>query len=269
VVIINPGYFREEAVEFINTLGPVKHIITSTASHGEGIVNASKIWPEAKLYGVNSAPPMHDVDGRIKFDYFIGEDGEGMREQEREAVASMLNEFKVYRLQGHQFKETLLYHKPTKTLHGLTDMVAAGTKSRFPNFFSSLYFFSLGMSRRGGNLDEKLNTQAYFYIFTTDATKLAHSIVDVLDEDWEVASLGHGGRLEGQQGKHEIEHAFRWLFKRDAGGNVNVIYNINAFEKVVLPILFLQRYDLLSTVVGLAGAALKHSVRPVVESGAH
>jgi len=174
---------------------------------------------------------------------FLGEnetkDAELLGGQDLEAI----------KMDGHFFQEVVMYHKPTKSLVGMTDMAISndyvfGFKNPHGTsapYWAHLYAFGMGIWR--GPLSKPLEVQSYFYPFTLDRVKLRASVDRLKTLDIQHLVLGHGyGQWSGPQAKQAIVGAYEWLYTPD--------WELTFIEKMYLPMRWLN-------MTGLAGPTLQ------------
>ena len=104
-------------------------------------------------------------------------------------------------LEGHVFEEVVLYHKPSKSAVGFTDMVIftdhQGSEMKEAPWLFMNYFFALGLD--SGKKQKQVASQSYHIIGTTDESKLKKCLEKVLDNDIEHLVFGHGGIIDGKE----------------------------------------------------------------------
>lgn len=159
--------------------------------------------------------PQLPWDGFFTFQGFISED----KTQSKEGPDSIANEFEVIPLAGNVFKEVAFYHKPSKSLLGITDMMVATKEMDSADFLRipwllRCYFFSLGLYRH--DLPSPVATQSYHLLFTTNQTLLRASVAHILEKDVQHISLGHGGVFHGKEEcDMALKSGFRWVFNHN------------------------------------------------------
>tara|TARA_R110002050_G_scaffold20216_4_gene57312 strand:- start:1476 stop:1886 length:411 start_codon:yes stop_codon:yes gene_type:complete len=78
------------------------------------------------------------------------------------------------------------------------------------------------------------NTMIAEALYTQRQT--ANSAVKLCELPWKVASLNAGGRLEGEVGRAEMVHAFRWLIRKNDKGEWGIVDEVS---KVGAALIFL------------------------------
>jgi hypothetical protein len=255
LVIVNPTTFDERAAARIDALGRVRAIVTTTAGHGDAIAQAhEQHWPDAELYGSSSGSKHRQPS--LPWRGFVGDDDDGV------VRAFGDGEFRSVNLRGHAFDECTLVHTPTRTLHGLTDLVISfgGTHAREG---AELYKFAMGMNRAPlvDSADVPIEVQSYFYLFTKDRGALRESIERLVDDDagWDVAPLGHGGVLREPDARRHIKQAYRWLLD-DAEWQLSLV------ERIFLPLVYLHERNLIKPILSMAYHTLKSSLAALISS---
>lgn len=189
LIIINPTHFDERAVKWIESLGPVDSLVTTTAAHGYALKMAAEVWPAAKLFGTNP-DNCHDRP-ELKWNFLNDE------KQEFEGLVHM-------RLQGNMFNETVFYHASSKSLFGFTDTLIDNTPDADWNL--RIYLFGLGVFPEQG-------VQGYFFPATTDWWAFRRSLEKLRQWDIQHMFLGHGGDYHGQQVQQRLNASFSWALE--------------------------------------------------------
>jgi len=212
LVIINPTSFSKEMQEKINSMGTVVAMITPVASHGVALSRChDSIWPEAKLYGTD-IQFKHD-EPQLPWTGFFTPRGyiDCENVQNKEPPKELVDEFSPIPLTGHIFGETAFYHKPTKSLLGITDMMVCKPENppdNIPWLFEA-YGFALGMHRP--DLNSPIATQSYHIMFCTDQRRLQSSIKQLMSHDIQHVVFGHGGIIHGKENcENALNLGFRW-----------------------------------------------------------
>lgn len=189
LTIINPSYFDEEAVNWINSLGDVTSLVTTTAGHGFSITKATSIWPHAKVYGT-SPSTKHDHP-ELKWNF--------LSDEKQEFGDDLVH----LQLKGNIFSETVFFHPSSKSLLGFTDLLIDCTETS--DWALKMYLFSVGVFRRQG-------VQGYLYPGVTDWHSFSKSLSTALKWEPEHLILGHGGQYHGkQQIQQRISDSYSWL----------------------------------------------------------
>lgn len=213
VAIVNPTHFSPATVEFIQSLGEVTTLVTTTAGHGDALaICKESIWPDARVVGT-SWQRKHD-NPQLSWDAFLTANGVFTDDGEALELSSFLNdEFEYQIFEGSIFEEAALYHKPSSTLTGITDMLIStevpADRPKVPWGFVA-YAFALGFDR--GEHTGTLLPQSYHLLFTPNRLTLSESI-EVMHERFrpEHLVLGHGGVLHGRNlCEYELRKAFKW-----------------------------------------------------------
>ena len=236
--IINPTGFDDAAQEEINALGSVRGLITTTAAHGEALTQAHLLWPDADLYGTD-AVWKHDASSLPWKGFFQP----GMIVDAKNQPLTPLppgfqsgGELEWFTLSGHRFKETLFYHKPTKSLVGLTDMMLVFRDSTMPllPWPGRAYLFSTGLYRP--DLPSCVGSQSYHWLLHTDQLELQSSVNRIRELDVEHITLGHASDqlvIEGRENCQELlDVGFRWVYN----------HQLSFFETLFGRLLHLRRF---------------------------
>lgn len=147
----------------------------------------------------------------------------------------LAKEFEYIPLAGHVFKEVLFYHKPSKSLTGLTDMMVS-TKEFIENvdkcpWMLSCYFFALGLYRT--DLPAPVATQSYHLLFTTNKPMLRSCAAQLFNLDVEHMTMGHGGIYHGKENcDNVIKSGFRWVFNHE--------YSL--YQSLIIKIMWAKRF---------------------------
>ena len=213
VAIINPTHFSPATVEFIESIGPVKTLVTTTGGHGDALaISKESIWPEAMIVG-SSKDLKHD-NPQLPWDAFLTKNGVITGDGEALELSSLLNdEFEYQMFEGSIFEEVALYHKPSSTLTGITDMIISSEvpadRPKVPWGFLA-YGFALGFDR--GERTNALIPQSYHLLFTPNRFALSRSIEEMHERFRpEHLVLGHGGVLHGRNlCEYELRKGFKW-----------------------------------------------------------
>lgn len=221
LIVINPTQFDEAAVKWIESLGPVSDLVTTTVGHGYCLAKAAAIWPQARLWGT-SPESKHDHP-ELKWNWL------------NDSKQQFLEDLVHKKLEGSFFSETVFYHPSTKTLTGVTDTLIDSTENI--DYHLKYYLFSVGVLPRQG-------VQGYLYAAVTDWFAFRRSWEGVLKWDVEHLVLGHGEQYHGQkQILERIDASYSWLL----GANKFPGW----FERrVYLPIKWIRNTGLAPAVLG-------------------
>jgi len=178
----------------------VKALMTPTRAHGLAIDIATKIWPEAKVYGTDCETK--HLQPKLTWNFLT---------EENQILSP---EFTYIPIKGHFMNEGLLYHHDTKSLLGFTDLTFQSQPSNFvpppyKNWLGDSYFFMLSIYRPESK--NKKYFGYYHYSFVTNYKKLKNSIEKLKNYDIEYVSFGHGGQLKGNHAKEELLTGWSWV----------------------------------------------------------
>jgi len=219
IIIINPLPFSDledadEIISQINQLGKVSALITPCSEHGIGIESSSQTWPEAFLFGTDIVKK----HGRPNLPWkgFL-----------HDANQLFLPDLQHFRIEGQAFKETLFYHKGSKTLLGLTDLGISCFG--YHTWAMPLYTVCFGLWR--GPFTSDIGLQSYQYVQLTEWKLFRESWQEILKHEIDVAVLGHSGILNDPIPK--IRSAFHWILNTDT--------ELSTFERFYLPAAWVIR----------------------------
>jgi hypothetical protein len=280
ILIVNPGDFGPELKGWVDSLGPVRFLVSTTAGHGAGLARSFRLWPQAALLGTD--PVGLHQQPTLPWTAFLQDDQEQSppiapsssvsTAPSSSSSASSLSgagdghssktvsyrelfgeEIQVYQLKGHLFRETVLYHVDTKALVGLTDMMMnTDTDRNRGGWAVQMYMFGLGCWRPQNNKlvvsqgeekcqHRKLLVQSYMYLNTLSYPKLRASLEKVLQLDFDYVTLGHGGILKGPEAKEELRQAFDWVLDKEKEPSL--------VEKFYLPTAWLIRMRIVPALI--------------------
>jgi len=255
VAVINPTHFSPATVEFINRIGPVTSIVTTTLAHGEALdICKQNIWPEAKIIGT-SQDRKHD-NHHLSWDGFLTTDGVVTQEGNKVDPSHLFNgEFEFQALSGHIFQEVALYHRPSSTLTGITDMCLSVERpaSRRPERWGVLaYGFALGLDR--GHASPMLLPQSYHLIFCTDRLLLGCCLQEMVTRFRpEHVVLGHGGVIHGRNlCEYELRKAFKWVFDVCDADSQTLTHKL---DSLYMPVAWLTNAKLVTYMMKVFGAS--------------
>ncbi|HEY8946461.1 MAG TPA: DUF4336 domain-containing protein, partial [Polyangiaceae bacterium] len=119
LVLHTPAPPTDAMAEALSALGPVRWLVVPNRWHHLGAPAAAARFPDAKLVGPASALRRNPL---LRLDHDL-HDGE---------FAELVPEFDVLPLAGVPFlDETVLYHRPTRTLLGADIVLSAGSNDHF------------------------------------------------------------------------------------------------------------------------------------------
>eukprot|EP01012_Entosiphon_sulcatum_P057122 TRINITY_DN8084_c0_g1_i2.p1 TRINITY_DN8084_c0_g1~~TRINITY_DN8084_c0_g1_i2.p1 ORF type:complete len:431 (-),score=67.75 TRINITY_DN8084_c0_g1_i2:36-1328(-) len=227
LLIVNPVPFNDDSIAKINSLGTVSALFTPTSGHGDAISQAAKIWPGAKVYGTDSfyrhgTGRFFGLVGGLRWDGFL-----------REGDHVFGPELRQLRLAGNACKEVVLYHEPSKSLLGLTDMLITTAKGPSDNWRMRMYCAATGQWR--GPFTPRAISPNYYYMVVHNRTALQKSLLEMLELDVQNAPLGHGGYLQGAEFKETVKAAYSWLLEPEKNPSLCI------GENWTLPMDFLQK----------------------------
>ncbi len=183
IVIVNPTSFSPQTKEKIDSLGPVKIVITTTGGHGKGVAIAQDLWPDALLYGTDPNGK-HDRP-TLNWKGFLANDGKKL----------LGDELPYHLIEGQIFNEAVIYHRPSKTLVGLTDLAIdmREVKKDPTNAPWSLRTYLFGLGNWRGPFTRDIETQSYMNGFAISRTMMRESFAPVSLYLIDHVTLGHGG----------------------------------------------------------------------------
>ena len=184
------------------------------------VVNFLFFRPNAELYGTDHS--LKHNEPNLPWNGFFTAKGmqsaETKPQQQLDVPDFIVNEFEFIPLAGHAFKEVLFYHKPSKSLSGLTDMLVS-TDGLFNNcdnipWTVRCYCFAVGLYRK--DLPTTVGAQSYHLLFTGNQSVLQHSVNQLHGLDIQHIILGHGGTHNGKENCNQLLNSgFGWLLNHD------------------------------------------------------
>ena len=239
LVIINPIKFTKETRDFINKLGKVKGVITTTSNHGDAIARIieENYWPEAVYYGTDL--PFKHTRPSLPLVYLD------------EKTNPFGEELTFQKIEGQIFSETLFFHTPSNSLLGVTDLILptnlysvdhfSTIPHKEPPFTLSmrLYVFALGMIR-GEDSSTYLALQNYHFFFIHSPEKFRESLKILFDKKIDHVILGHGG-IFGKEGKILVRQAFEHVYSHH--------YRFNFVDRLYHQFAFAYNYNLITPMI--------------------
>jgi Domain of unknown function (DUF4336) len=173
LLVHTPAPPSEAVVETLTALGQVRWLVVPNCWHHLGAPAAAARFPEAKVVGPTSALRRNQA---LRLDVDIHTE-----------LAAELPELETLPLEGVPFwDETVLYHRPTKTLLGADLVCSAGPSDHFTWRFGARVTGCYGRARVPPDARKKL----------PDKVAAANSLRAMLARPAERLIIGHGDIIE-------------------------------------------------------------------------
>lgn len=185
LLVHTPAPPTDALVKELAALGPVRWIVVPNCWHHLGAPAAAARFPEAKLVGPASALRRNTA---LKLDVDIHSD-----------FAARLPELEALPLEGVPFwDETVLFHRPTKTLLAADLLCSASTNDHFSWRFGARVTGCYGRPRVPPDARKKL----------PDKPATARSLRTLLERPAERLIIGHGDLIDGDW-RTQLSEAWR------------------------------------------------------------
>lgn len=181
----------EEMRREVDSLGPVRHIITPNKMHYLGAQKFKEAYPQAQLYG---APGLAEAHKNIPFDATLGEMPQAAWAADLEQVV----------FHGNLINEVVFFHPQTRTLI-VTDLcfyLKEGTGNTATQLFA-----------RAAKVQDMPGPTPIFKLATRDHDKARHALDCILRWDFDRIILSHGAIYESN-GKTALRQKFAWLLSQ-------------------------------------------------------
>jgi glyoxylase-like metal-dependent hydrolase (beta-lactamase superfamily II) len=186
LLLHTPAPPTDALAEELRALGPVRWLVVPNCWHHLGAPAAAARFPEARLVGPASALRRNRLL-RLDLDLHDGEFGK------------LVPEFDLLPLAGVPFwDETVLYHRPTRTLLGADIVCSAGVNDHFTWRFGARITGCYERVRVPPDARKKLG----------DKAAAARSLRAMLERPAERLIVGHGDIIE-QGCRDQLAHAWR------------------------------------------------------------
>jgi len=187
LLLHSPIAITPELTAAIDALGPVQHVVCPNLFHHLHAGSALAAWPTAKLHGPEA---LHRKRKDLRFDCVFGET------LPPELAADLV----AITIDGSLLKETVLFHKATKTLI---------TADLVENFSHAEHAPTRWYLKLGG-IYGRVGWHPLLRMMYVRRSKARLSMKRILDLPFERVLVAHGNNIDSDA--HQvIERALRWL----------------------------------------------------------